>query len=260
MLIDTHAHLDESAFSTDVEDVVRRAVDSGVSRIFTIGITAATSQAAVALAERFPAVFAVVGVQPNYVTQEPEDSRDIVRELAAHERVVAVGETGLDRYWDYAPIEPQREWFDWHLGLAAEIDKPFIVHCRDAEDDVVGQLQSFAGSDGRLRGVMHSFCGSDATADACLELGMHLSFSGMLTYKRNEDLRATAARVPADRVLVETDAPYLAPIPKRGKRNEPAYVAHTAAVLADCRGVTMAEIESLTTTNATELFRLEPTA
>lgn len=255
MLIDTHAHLDEQAFEADVDDVVQRAIDAGVSRVFTIGITAATSRAAVELAEKFAAVYAVVGVQPNYVTQEPGDSQETIRELSTHPRVVAIGETGLDKYWDYAPIEAQREWFDWHLELAAEVDKPFIVHCRDADDEVVEQLRSFAA--GRpLCGVMHSFCGSDATADACLEMGMHLSFSGMLTYKKNETLRATAARVPADRLLVETDAPYLAPIPKRGKRNEPSYVVHTASVLAETRGVTLKEISQTTTSNAEALFRL----
>ena len=256
MLIDTHSHLDEQAFQTDVADVVARAVDSGVGRIFTIGITAATSRAAVALAERFEEVFAVVGVQPNYVTQEPGDSRESIVALASHSKVVAIGETGLDLYWDYAPIDAQREWFDWHLELAHEVDKPFIVHCRDADDDVVGQLQRFADGQ-QLRGVMHSFCGSDATADACLEMGMHLSFSGMLTYKKNEALRATASRVPIDRLLVETDAPYLAPIPNRGKRNEPAYVVHTASVLAEARGVSLSEISRATTENAEALFRLK---
>lgn len=256
MLIDTHSHLDEQAFNSDVDAVVARAADAGVKRIFTIGITAATSQAAVALAERFETVDAVVGVQPNYVTQEPEDSQEIIRALADKQCVVAIGETGLDRYWDYAPIEPQREWFDWHLQLARDLDKPFIVHCRDAESDVVEQLQSFAGPNGKLAGVMHSFCGSDETADACLELGMHLSFSGMLTYKKNEALRATAARVPADRLLVETDAPYLAPIPNRGKRNEPSFVVHTASVLAECRGTSLKEISAITTTNAKSFFRL----
>lgn len=259
MLIDTHAHLDEQAFETDVAEVVARAIDCGVKRIFSIGITAATSRAAVDLAQRFEAVSAVVGVQPNYVTQEPGDSRDTIVELANDPNVVAIGETGLDRYWDHAPIDEQREWFDWHLELAVELDKPFIVHCRDADDDVVEQLQRFAGNNGKLRGVMHSFCGSDATADACLELGMHLSFSGMITYKKNDILRATAARAPLDRILVETDAPYLAPIPKRGKRNEPSFVAYTAQVLADARETTLAEIETATTTNAESLFRLSPT-
>lgn len=255
MLIDTHAHLDEQAFAMDVAEVVTRATDAGVGQTFTIGITAATSQAAVELAERFDSVFAVVGVQPNYVTQEPGDSQETIRKLAVREKVVAIGETGLDRYWDYAPIDAQREWFDWHLELAQEVDKPFIVHCRDAEADVVEQLQRFA--QGRpLRGVMHSFCGSDETADACLAMGLHLSFSGMITYKKNEALRATAARVPADRILVETDAPYLAPIPNRGKRNEPAYVVHTASVLAEARGVSLDEISRVTTTNVRELFRL----
>ena len=253
MLTDTHCHLDEKAFENEVDAVLQRAADAGVRRVFTIGITAATSRAAVELADRYDNVFAVVGVQPNYVTQEPGDSRQTVEELVTHPKVVAVGETGLDRYWDHAPIEDQREWFDWHLELAARVGKPFIVHCRDAEADVVEQLRRFAGGE-PLRGVMHSFCGDDATADACLVLGLHLSFSGMLTYKKNAALRETAARVPADRLLVETDAPYLAPIPHRGKRNEPAYVAKTAAALAECRGVSFTEVAETTERNVDALF------
>ena len=253
MLTDTHCHLDEEAFRSDLHATLTRAREAGVRRVFTVGVTAATSRAAVEMAAAHEGVHAVVGVQPNYVTQEPDDSRETVRELAGRPEAVAVGETGLDRYWDHAPIEAQREWFRWHLGLSDEVGKPFVVHCRDAEADVVELLRDYAG--GRpLRGVMHSFCGSDETADACLELGLHLSFSGMLTYKRNAALRATAARVPAERLLVETDAPYLAPVPHRGKRNEPAYVAATAAVLAECRGVATAEIARRTEQNVSTLF------
>ena len=209
------------------------------------------------LSERFPNVHAVVGVQPNYVHETAPDDRDAIRVLATHPRVVAVGETGLDRYWDHAPLDLQRAWFDWHLNLAGEVGKPFVIHCREAEAEVVEQLRTFAG--GReLSGVMHSFAGDRATADACLALGLHLSFSGMLTYSKNDALRAVAAAAPADRLLVETDSPYLTPHPLRGKqrRNEPALVVHTAAVLAEVRGVTPDEIARLTTANARRLFRL----
>ena len=253
MLIDTHCHLDETGFDPDRDEVIARAVAAGIGRMLTIGIDVATSRAAVELADRFDSVWAVVGVQPNYVTQVPGDARQTVSELASHPKVVAIGETGLDLYWDHAPLAAQQDWFDWHLELAAERSLPFIVHCRDAEAETVAQLQR-ASASSPLVGVMHSFCGSDETADACLSLGLHLSYSGMVTYPKNASLRATAARTPADRLLVETDAPYLAPVPKRGKRNEPSFVAHTAAVLAEARGVGLDELASATTANAERLF------
>jgi TatD DNase family protein len=256
LLIDTHAHLDEQAFEQDLNDVLARAQEAGVRRILTIGITAETSRRAVELAESHEMLRAVVGVQPNYVSQAQPDDWESIEELALHPRVVGIGETGLDRYWDYSPLELQQEWFDRHLELSRRIDKPFVVHCREAEADVVAQLRR-AAQDGPLRGVMHSFCGSREIAEACLELGLYISFAGMLTYKKNADLRATAAVVPLDRLLVETDAPYLAPVPHRGKRNEPAHVVHTAACLAEQHGLTLEELAARTTQNATALFRLD---
>ncbi len=255
-LIDTHCHLDEDAFSHDRADVVAAAVDRGVTRMLTIGTTAESSRAAVEIAEQFPAVFAVVGIQPNYTAEAKPDDWPVIEKLANHPRVVAVGETGLDRYWDYAPIEIQQDYFDRHLELSRRLGKPFVVHCREAEADVVAQLKAHA-TDGLLAGVMHSFCGDQATAEACLEIGMHISFAGMVTYKKSDELRAVAAMVPSDRILVETDAPYLAPVPNRGKRNEPGWVRHTAECLADVRGVTPEEFASQTTENAVRLFALQ---
>lgn len=256
-LIDTHAHLDEQAFEQDLPEVLQRAAEAGVSHILSIGITAETSRNAVALAEQYPQVFAVVGVQPNYVSQAKPGDWETIEDLAAHPRVVAIGETGLDRYWDYAPIDEQTGWFDRHLELSRTIGKPFVVHCREAEADVVRQLET-AAKGSPLSGVMHSFAGDAGTARACLDLGLHLSFSGMVTYKKNEALRQTAAATPLDRLLVETDAPYLAPLPHRGKRNEPAHVAHTAAGLARLFGISPDEFAAATTRNAMNLFRLPP--
>lgn len=254
-LIDTHCHLDEEAFVYDVAEVIIRAEAAGVRTMLTIGITADSSRRAVELAAKHAHVYAVVGIQPNYVSAaKPEDWNEIVR-LASAEKVVGIGETGLDRYWDYSPIELQAEYFDRHLDLARERDLPFVVHCRNAEDDVVAQLRR-AASRGPLRGVMHSFTGTSETAAACCELGMHISFAGMLTFKRNDALRQTAATIPADRLLVETDAPYLAPHPHRDKRNEPANVALTCTCLANCRGVSPDEMAATTTANARRLFRL----
>jgi TatD DNase family protein len=254
-LIDTHCHLDEEAFAYDIAEVVARAEQAGIRAILTIGITADSSRRAVELASRFERVYAVVGIQPNYVSAaEPGDWDEIVR-LSEAPKVIGIGETGLDRYWDYSPIELQAEYFDRHLELARNRGLPFVVHCRNAEDDVVAQLRA-AAKHGPLSGVMHSFTGSSETAAACCELGMHISFAGMLTFKRNDALRQTAATIPADCLLVETDAPYLAPHPHRDKRNEPANVALTCACLARCRSVSDDEMAAITTANARRLFRL----
>lgn len=257
-LIDTHAHLDEDSFAPDIVDVVSRARGDGVVSIVTIGTTARSCEAAVALAERFPEVFAAVGIHPNYAAQATEGDWETVERLTQHPRVVAVGETGLDRYWDHTPLELQTEFFQRHLELSARTRLPFIVHCRDAEAEVLAQLEA-AGASGPLSGIMHSFCGSEETAARCLALGMHLSFSGMLTYKKNAPLRAIAAAAPADRILVETDCPYLAATEMRGKRNEPAWVKYTARCLAETRKTSLEELAASTTRNARALFaRLTP--
>ena len=254
-LFDTHCHLDEAAFDGDRDAVIERARAAGVVAMLTIGTTAASSQTAVELAKRHSDVFAAVGIQPNYVAEEKAGEWERIVALADDERVVAIGETGLDRYWDYTPFETQVEAFDRHLELSRTSGKPFIVHCREAEADVVAQLRNAAAA-GSLRGVMHSFAGDLATAEACLALGLSISFAGMVTFKRNDALRAVAKAVPLDRLLIETDAPYLAPMPHRGKRNEPAYVANTAAVLAEVLGLTPDELAERTTTNAQALFSI----
>ena len=253
-LIDTHAHLDAEAFEKDADAVVARAAEAGVKHILTIGITLETSQAAIRVAERFENVSAVVGIQPNYASEMKAGDWDEIVELIEHPDVVGIGETGLDRYWDYAPIEIQAELFDRHLELSATSGLPFVVHCREAEADVEKQLRAAFEKFGTLNGVMHSFCGDADMAAACVRMGMHISFAGMLTYKKNEELRETAKTVPLDRLLVETDSPYLAPRPKRGKRNEPAYVRMTAECLAEVRGISLEELAVVTTRNAERLF------
>jgi TatD DNase family protein len=252
-LIDTHLHLDEEAFRPDRDEVLARAAAAGVNTLISIGITVVTSRAAIALAQEYPAVYAAVAIQPNYVSQAAPGDWEIIQELATQPKVVAVGETGLDRYWDHAPFDLQVEFFDKHLELARRLNLPFIVHCREAEKDVVAQLRQ-AAANGPLRGVMHSFSGELETALACVEFGLYISFAGMLTFKKNDALRAVAAQVPLERLLVETDAPYLAPTPFRGKRNEPAYVRHTAEVLATVRNIAPEEIARVTTDNARRLF------
>ncbi|MBN9119503.1 MAG: TatD family hydrolase [Planctomycetes bacterium] len=256
MLIDTHAHLFDDRFAKDLPAVLDRATAAGVERVVCLGIDVASSRASVAIANAHPLVVAAVGIQPNHAAEaEPGDWNEIVKLAETESRVVAIGETGLDRYWDRAPFTLQEEYFGRHIELARRLDKPFVIHCREAEADVVKALRAETAK-GTFRAVMHSFSGDLATARACLEMGLYVSFAGMVTYPTAQNLRDVAKEVPLDRLLVETDCPYLAPQPVRGKRNEPAFVAHTAALLAQVKGVSVAEIEEYTTNNARELFGL----
>ena len=255
MLFDTHAHLDEDAFSQDVDEVIARAVASGVTTMLAVATTAESSRATITLAARVSNVFAAVGIHPNYAVQAKPGDWEVIEELASSPKVIAIGETGLDRYWDHTPFDVQLDYFRRQMELAKQRDLPFIVHCREAEPDVVTALRETAGT-GSLKGIMHSFCGGRATLDAALELGMHISFAWMLTFKKNLELRELAKSVPLDRLLVETDSPYLAPQPQRGKRNEPAFVRHTAECLAEIHGRTLDEMSAITTANAKRLFRL----
>jgi TatD DNase family protein len=210
----------------------------------------------VEIANKHPLVVAAVGIQPNHAAEaKPTDWDAIVKLAESEPRVVAIGETGLDRYWDRSPFALQEDYFARHIELARRLNKPFVIHCRDAEADVVKVLREQSAK-GPIRAVMHSFSGDLATAQACLEMGLYISFAGMVTYPTAQNLRDVAKEVPLDRLLVETDCPYLAPQPVRGKRNEPAYVAHTAALLAELKGVSVAELEEHTTRNAKALFGL----
>jgi TatD DNase family protein len=253
-LIDTHAHLDDEKFQADLPSVLDRARAAGVANIITIAVTAQSSQACVDLAARQDMLWATVGIQPNHVAQEPAGAWDEVVRLAEMPKVVALGETGLDRHWDHTPFAQQEDFFARHLELARQRGLPVVIHCRKAEADVVRMLKDDFEKHGPVRGVMHSFTGDQATADACLAMGLFISFAGMVTYKNAQDLRDVARTVPLDRLLVETDSPYLAPVPVRGQRNEPANVAHTAACLAGVLGVEVAVIAEQTTRNARRLF------
>jgi TatD DNase family protein len=257
MLIDTHAHLFDERFRSDLPSVLKRAEAAGVERAICIGIDRETSIESVRLANQFPLLFAAVGIQPNHASEAQAPDWDAIVKLAASEpRVVAIGETGLDRYWDRTPFPLQEDYFARHIALARRLGKPFVIHCREAEADVVRMLRAEFETNGPIRAVMHSFSGDLATAQACLDMGLYISFAGMITYKTAQSLRDVAKETPLDRLLVETDCPYLAPIPYRGKRNEPAYVAHTAACLAEAKGIRPEAIEEATTRNAKQLFAL----
>jgi TatD DNase family protein len=255
-LIDTHAHLDADAFDADRSAVLERARAAGVVQVVAVGITAASSRSCVRLAAADATVFATVGIHPNEAAAAGPGDWDAVLDVVRQPRVHGVGETGLDRHWDSTPFALQEEYFARHLALGRERDLAVVIHCREAELDVVRMLREAYDRHGAIRGVMHSFTGSGATAEACLAMGLHLSFAGMLTYKSAGDLRGVAAQVPLDRLLVETDCPYLSPVPLRGKRNEPANVVHTARCLAGLHGLEVEALAEATTRNARRLFGL----
>jgi TatD DNase family protein len=254
--VDTHAHLDDDRFRDDLPQVLERAAQAGVRRIVVVATTAALSLTCVDLARQHAMLSATIGIQPNHVAEEPPTAWDDVLALANRPEVVALGETGLDRYWDRTPFAQQEDYFARHLELARKIDRAVVIHCREAEADVVRMLRQDDEKHGPVRAVMHSFTGDLATAEACLQMGLYISFAGMLTYKNAQTLRDVAAKVPLERVLVETDSPYLAPVPKRGQRNEPACVVHTAACLAQTLGVPLGVLADNTTRNALKLFAL----
>jgi TatD DNase family protein len=255
-LIDTHAHLDDEGFQGDLPAVLERAGLAGVSTIITIATTARSSATCATLAAAHTMLRATVGIQPNHVAETaPEDWDEVVR-LATRPKVVALGETGLDRHWDFTPFAQQEHYFARHLKLARKLTLPVVIHCRKAETDVVRMLRADFDKHGPVRGVMHSFTGDAATSEACVAMGLYISFAGMVTYKNAQNLRDVAKDVPVDRLLIETDSPYLAPVPVRGRRNEPSFVAHTGACLAGVRGVEIAVIAEHTTRNARELFNM----
>jgi len=255
-LFDTHAHLDDAQFAGDLPAVLERAAAVGVSRTITIATTAPSSAASVALAAQYPSLFATIGIQPNHVAEAAPDDWDQVLGLSSDEKIVAVGETGLDRHWDYTPFPLQEEFFARHLDMARQRELAVVIHCREAETDVLRMLRADFNRHGPVCGVMHSFTGDWGTAEACLAMGLHVSFAGMVTYKNAQALRDVASQVPLDRLLVETDSPYLSPVPLRGKRNEPAHLVHTARCLATLHQIDLELLAKHTTENALKLFKI----
>ena len=254
MLIDTHCHLDFDRFDKDRDEVVQRAADAGVTQIVVPALDLDNCRTVLALTEKYEGVFAAVGIHPNSSADWQDSWVGALRDLAQHPKVVAIGEIGLDYYWDKSPKAVQHRALGRQLELAAELDLPVIIHNRESSADVI-QLLSESPLVGRENpGVLHSFSGDWETAVSALDLGYYLGFTGPVTFKKADDLREIAQKVPDDRILVETDAPFLTPHPYRGKRNEPAYVAYVAEQLAKERGVETAVFAQQTTENARRLF------
>lgn len=258
MLIDTHTHLDDARYNDDRDAMIARAREAGVERFITIGCDLASSESAVALAGQYDFVYASIGVHPHEVKHIQDNWYDEFRRLAKNKKVVAYGEIGLDYHYNHSSPKEQRERFREQIQLAHELRLPVIIHTREADSDTVAILREEKASE--IGGVFHCFSGNAALAKDALDLGFYLSFSGILTFQNATALREIAKTAPLDRVLIETDCPYLTPVPHRGKRNEPAFVTHVAAQLATIRadeaGMDAHTIALTTTRNAKRLFKL----
>ena len=257
MLVDSHCHLDFPDFAEDLDGVVARATEAGVGLMLTINTHVTRFERVLAVAERFANVYCTVGIHPHEAGTEPSAELDRLVEASHHPKVVGFGETGLDYYYDKSPRDRQRDSFRIHIAAARLTGLPVIVHTRDADDDTAAILIEEMGQ-GAFTGLIHCFSSGPVLATQAVALGLFVSVSGIITFKKSDTLRQTVAGIPLERLLVETDCPYLAPMPYRGKRNEPAYVAHTAAALAQVKGVAVAELEATTTANFHRLFAKVP--
>lgn len=256
MLIDSHAHIQGKEYAGETADVIARAREAGVEMIIAVGGAGdmSSNTEAVALAARFENIYATVGMHPHDAKDVGPEDLAKLKDLAAHSKVVAVGETGLDYYYSHSPHGVQQRVFRQFIDMARDTDLPIVVHERDAAHDAVELLRS--EGEGRLHGVIHCFTGNYEAACAYLDLGFYLSFTGIITFKNAEALRQVVRRVPLERILVETDSPYLTPVPHRGKRNEPAYVRQVAETIATVKGVAFDQVATLTTNNARTLFKI----
>jgi TatD DNase family protein len=253
MIVDSHCHLDYPGLAEDEAGVIERAKAAGVGTMVHIAAKRSGWPVGIALAERRAEVFCAVGVHPHEAGEEGLDDLAPLLDLAAHPRVVAIGESGLDYFYDFAPRDRQAVSFRAHIAAARETGLPLIVHTRDADDDTASIMEEEMAA-GPFTGVVHCFSSSRRLAERAVAIGLHLGIGGILTFKRSDELRAIVRDMPLDRLLLETDAPYLAPVPMRGRTNEPAFTAHVARVLAEVKGLPVAEIERATTANFFRLF------
>jgi TatD DNase family protein len=255
MLIDTHAHLDGEAFQEDQAEVIARARANGVSTIINIGFNKETIASTMALAEKYDFIYAAVGWHPQDAKDMTDADFDQIRKLCAHPKVVAIGEIGLDYYWDTSPKDVQHTVFRRQIRLARELGKPIIIHNRDAHDDVVRILREENAAE--VGGIMHCYSGSWEIAKMCLDMNFYISFGGPVTFKNAKQPKEVLKQVPLDRLLIETDSPYLCPDPFRGKRNESAYVKYVAEAAAALKEMPVEELAAITSTNAKRIFGLK---
>lgn len=253
MLIDSHCHLDFADFAAERDAIIERARHSGVLRMITISTRVDRFSELLAIAETYPEVYCTVGTHPDHVLDEPEVTADQLVELARHPKCVGIGETGLDYHYDNVPRDRARHAFVTHVEAARRSGLPLVVHARDADDDVADILRSEMAK-APFKALLHCFTATRGLAETALDLGLYISFSGIITFKKSDELRAIARDIPRDRLIIETDAPFLAPVPHRGKRNEPAFVMATAKVLAELKGVSSEVIAEETTSNVLCLF------
>jgi TatD DNase family protein len=257
-LIDSHCHLNYDYDGKTAEDLVREAAANGVEALVTISVDFETHPEVVAISEKFPTVYHTVGLHPHEGSRWKDTDAEYLRQAARHPKCRGIGELGLDYYYDHSEHDQQLLALRNQLNLALEVELPIVVHSRDAEADLLPELANYAKrvKAGNEVGVIHCFTGTQAFGQACLDLGFYISFSGILTFKNAADLRESARAFPLDRVLVETDSPFLAPIPFRGKKGEPSMVLQTAMKLAEVKGLSLAEVAEVTTRNSKKLFRL----
>ncbi|MDQ0228630.1 TatD family hydrolase [Metabacillus niabensis] len=252
MLFDTHAHLNATQFEEDVVEVIERAKSENVSHIVVVGFDRETITRAMELTEQYDMIYAAVGWHPVDAIDMTDEDLDWIKQLAAHPKVVAIGEMGLDYYWDKSPKEIQQEVFRKQIQLAKEVKLPIIIHNREATEDVVKILQEENASE--VGGIMHCFTGSLETAEKCMKMNFYLSFGGPVTFKNAKKPKEVVKEIPMDFLLIETDCPYLTPHPFRGKRNEPSYVKYVAEQIAELKGLTFEEVAKKTSDNAMKLF------
>jgi TatD DNase family protein len=254
MLVDSHCHLDHFT-DAEIDDILSRAAEAGVGQMVSIGVRMAQAPAVKALTERFPQVWGTVGVHPQNVGEGPLPEVAEIVEASDHPRIIGIGESGLDYFYDKAPREVQQDGFRRHIRACQQTQLPLVIHARDADDDIAAILQEEQAAGGTFPLLLHCFSSGRQLAEKAVKMGGYISFSGILTFPKSTELRDIARGVPADRLLVETDSPYLAPVPFRGKRNEPSYVAHTARLLSEVRGMTIEAMAELTTANFRSLFK-----
>ena len=255
MLFDTHAHLDDKRFDKDRGELIRGLPDRGVFRVICPGIDVESSERCIELSERYDIVYAGVGIHPHEAGSAGEDYLESLRSMAAHKKVVAIGEIGLDYYYDFSPREVQKKIFTEQIGLASEVGLPIIVHNRESHKDVLDILRS--NKDMLVGGVMHCYSGSWDMAKLFLDLGLYISLGGPVTFKNAKRPIEIAENIPLDRLLIETDSPYLTPVPHRGKRNDPGLVGLVAEKIAMIRGISLDEVRRITFENATSLFKTD---